>query len=97
MNAAPMIIKPFLKLLSRSEMFLLCVTGLSLSFVSIIGVYESMLSSIIPDVVIHVISAALISSVGAITIGRIIIPHDEKSSFKLYELEHTKENECYTK
>lgn len=74
MVEAPLIIKEYLKQMSRSELFILMTTGMATIAGTVMVLYASILSSVIPDVLGHILIASIISAPAAILIAQIMIP-----------------------
>lgn len=69
-----LIIKPYLKDMTRSEMFSLMVTGLSTIATSVVGAYLGM--GLNP---VHILAASFISAPAGVVIAKILIPETEVS------------------
>lgn len=76
MVETPMIIRAYLARLTRSEFFTVMTCGMSTVAGSVMIIYASTLSSIIPDAIGHIIIGSVINIIGAIYISRIIVPED---------------------
>ncbi|NCX93674.1 MAG: nucleoside:proton symporter [Gammaproteobacteria bacterium] len=74
MAESPVVIRPYLQHLTRSELFTLMTCGMAGVAGTVMTLYVVFLSSIIHDVMIHVISAVLISIPATVLISRIIVP-----------------------
>lgn len=87
MVEAPLLIKPYVAYLSRSELFALMVCGLTTIAGTVMMLYASFLQGIIPDPIAHLLTASFIHVIAGITVARIIIPEteiaDNKGDFKL--------------
>lgn len=81
---APLLIRPYLAGLSRSELFVVMSTGMSTISGTVLVIYASFLQSSVPNVVTHLIIASLISAPGAIVLSLVAIPkiplHESPSS-----------------
>lgn len=71
---APLVIRAYLKGLSRSELFVVVTCCMSTVAGSIMALYASILSGIIDGALGHVLVASVINVVGAVTIARIMVP-----------------------
>ena len=76
MVETPMIIRAYLARLTRSEFFTVMTCGMSTVAGSVMIIYASTLSSIIPGAIGHIIIGSVINIIGAIYISRIIVPED---------------------
>lgn len=74
MVEAPLLVRPLLPLLSRGEIFIIMVDGLSVIAGSTMILLGAMLGSHLPDAFIHLLTASLISTPMAIVMARIIVP-----------------------
>jgi len=71
---APLLIRPYLSELSRSELFTIMTAGMATSSATMIVVYSTILKDVIPNVISHILTASLISIPAAIMLSRILIP-----------------------
>jgi len=76
MVEAPLLIKPFLPKLSRGELFIIMVDGLSVIGGSMMIVLGALISAKMPNAFSHLLIASLISTPMAIGMARLIIPGD---------------------
>jgi len=80
MVEAPILIRPYLKNMTRSEIFSLMTCGMATIAGTVMVLYASILSKIIPDVLGHILTASIISAPAAITIAKIMVPETEEIS-----------------
>lgn len=80
MVEAPLIIKPYLKDMTKSELFSLMVCGMSSIAGTVMVLYSTLLKGIIPDPLGHILTASLIHIPAALTISRIMIPEADKQT-----------------
>ena len=71
---APLLIKPYLKNMSRSELFTIMCMGFATTSIIIIGLYAMILQKVVPYSTVHLLTASIISVLGAITLSRIVVP-----------------------
>lgn len=71
---APLLIRPYLGALSRTELFVVMSTGMSTISGTVLVIYASFLQTSVPHVVTHLIIASLISAPGAIVLSLMVIP-----------------------
>ena len=76
MVETPMIIRAYLARLTRSEFFTVMTCGMSTVAGSVMIIYASTLSSIVPGAIGHIIIGSVINIIGAIYISRVIVPED---------------------
>jgi len=75
---APLIIKPFLEKMTRSELFLVMVGGMATVAGGVMAAYVGLLKDRIPDIAGHLLTASLLSAPAAIVIAKIMIPENKK-------------------
>ncbi|ETR69226.1 MAG: concentrative nucleoside transporter, CNT family [Candidatus Magnetoglobus multicellularis str. Araruama] len=78
MVEAPVLIRPYLNKMTRSELFSLMTCGMATIAGTVMVLYASILSNIIPDAMGHILTASIISAPAAITIAKIMIPETDK-------------------
>ena len=84
MVESPLFIRPYLKEMTRSEIFTLMTCGMATIAGTVMVLYASILSDIIQDVMGHILTASIISVPAAITISKIMVPETaEPTSGKL--------------
>ena len=74
MVEAPLLIKPYLREMTRSELFSLMACGMASIAGTVMVLYSTILKGIIPDPLGHILIASLIHIPAAITVSRIMIP-----------------------
>ncbi len=77
---APLLIRPYLKHLSRSELFSVMTLGMATTSATIMVLYADLLKDTITNPISHILTASVISVPAAIAISRIMIPHVGKST-----------------
>jgi CNT family concentrative nucleoside transporter len=80
MIEAPLLIRPYLAKLSRSELFMLFSVGLATVAGTVFVLYATILEPVIPGALGHILVASVLSLPGAIMIGRIMIPGDAQTT-----------------
>jgi CNT family concentrative nucleoside transporter len=78
MVEAPLFIRPYLKDMSRSEIFAVMTAGMATIAGTVMVLYASILKNVIPDVMGHILTASIISAPAAITISKIMVPETGK-------------------
>ena len=76
MVEAPLLIRPYLSRLTRSELFTVMCAGLATISGTMLALEASVISNVIPDAVGHLLSASLITLPGVILIAHLIIPRN---------------------
>ena len=74
MVESPLFIRPYLKEMTRSEIFTLMTCGMATIAGTVMVLYASILSDKIPDVMGHILTASIISVPAAVTIAKIMVP-----------------------
>ena len=80
MIEAPLLIRPYLARLSRSELFMLFSVGLATVAGTVFVLYATILEPVVPGALGHILVASFLSMPGAIMIGRIMIPGDAQTT-----------------
>lgn len=76
MVESPLVIRAYLKSLSRSEFFVVITCGMSTVAGSIMVLYATVLSPVIDGALGHVLIASVINVIGAVVVARIMVPED---------------------
>ena len=74
MVEAPLVIKPYLRAMTRSEIFSLMTVGMACIAGTVMILYATILKGVIPDPLGHILVASFIHVAAAVTIARIMIP-----------------------
>jgi len=74
MIEAPLLIRPYLEKMTRSELFTVMTTGMATIAGTVMVLYAVILGDIIPNALGHILTASIISAPAAITISKIMIP-----------------------
>ena len=80
MVEAPLVIKPYLKNMTRSELFSLMSVGMACIAGTVMILYATILNGVIPDPLGHILVASFIHVAAAITIARIMVPETEEET-----------------
>jgi len=80
MVEAPLVIKPYLKGMTRSELFSLMTVGMACIAGTVMILYATILNKIIPDPLGHILVASFIHVAAAITISRIMVPETDEET-----------------
>lgn len=76
MVETPLVVRAYLKELSRSEYFCLMTFGMSTVAGSVMVLYATVLNENLPGVLGHILSASVLNVIGATYIARMMIPAD---------------------
>jgi CNT family concentrative nucleoside transporter len=80
MVEAPLVIKPYLKNMTRSELFSLMTVGMACVAGTMMIIYATVLNGIVPNPLGHILVASFIHVAAAITIARVMVPETEKET-----------------
>jgi CNT family concentrative nucleoside transporter len=80
MVESPLLIRPYLKDMTRSELFTIMTCGMATIAGTVMVLYATILSKSIPDVMGHILTASIISVPAAITISKIMVPETAKTT-----------------
>jgi CNT family concentrative nucleoside transporter len=74
MIEAPLFIRPYLKAMSRAEIFMVMSCGMATIAGTVMVLYASILTPVIPDAMGHILSASLISTPAALVVATLMVP-----------------------
>jgi CNT family concentrative nucleoside transporter len=74
MVEAPLLVRPYLRQMSRGELFIVMTCGMSTIAGTVLVLYAAILRDIIPDPLGHILTASLISAPAAIIIAQLMVP-----------------------
>ncbi len=74
MVEAPVLVRPYLKDLTRGELFMLMSCGMATVAGTVMVLYASILTDVVPDAMGHLLCASVINAPGAILIGALLVP-----------------------
>jgi len=74
MVEAPLVIRPYLRRLSRGELFMVMTCGMAGIAGTVMVLYASFLGPIVPDAMGHILSASIISAPAAIVVAALMVP-----------------------
>lgn len=80
MVESSILIRPYVALLTRSELCMVMCTGLATIAGTVLVIYSAMLAPIIPDAASHLLVASVISLPAAMAISRILVPEDSAAT-----------------
>ena len=80
MIEAPLLIRPYLAKLTRSELFTLFTVGLSTVAGTVFVLYATILRNSVPGALGHILVASVLSLFSAIVIARIMLPGEAKTA-----------------
>lgn len=74
MVEAPLVVKPYLARLSRSELFMVMVCGMATIAGTVMALYGAILAPIVPDAIGHIIVASFVATPAAIVVAALMVP-----------------------
>ena len=74
MVEAPLLVRPYIQQMTRSELFTLMTSGMATIAGTVMILYASILESVIPHVIGHILTASVISVPAAIVVSKIMVP-----------------------
>jgi CNT family concentrative nucleoside transporter len=77
MVEAPLLVRPYLKNMTRSEIFSVMTCGMATIAGTVMVLYASILGGAIPGALGHILIASIISAPAAITVAKIMIPETQ--------------------
>jgi CNT family concentrative nucleoside transporter len=84
MVESPLLIRPYLKDMTRSELFSQMTCGMATIAGTVMLLYAGILSRIIPDIMGHLLVASIISVPASITVAKIMVPETGKPTLGEY-------------
>jgi CNT family concentrative nucleoside transporter len=84
MNEAPLVVKPYIPKMTRSEIMMIMVAGMSTIAGGVMAAYIGMLGHGIPELELafarHLLAASVMAAPGAVVIAKILVPETETAS-----------------
>ena len=74
MVESPLFVRPYLARMTRSEIFTIMTCGMSTIAGTVMVLYASILSDVVPNVMGQILTASIISAPAAITVSKLMIP-----------------------
>jgi CNT family concentrative nucleoside transporter len=71
-----LLIRPYLKNFSRAEIFMVMCCGMATTSATVMALYGSILQGRVDNPIAHILIASIISVPGAITLARLLVPHE---------------------
>ena len=92
MTESPLLIRPYLQRLTRSELFAVMACGMATIAGTVMVLYATVLRDVIPDAIGHILVASLLSAPAALTVARIMVPEDAGATSDDAALEYAAES-----
>jgi CNT family concentrative nucleoside transporter len=89
MVEAPVMVRPYLGRMTRSELFATMVCGMATIAGTVFVVYSQMLVGVLDDAAGHLLTASIISAPAALMIARVLVPETEPLTDSNIELPRT--------
>ena len=74
MTEAPLLVRPYLMRLTRSELFALMASGMATIAGTMMVLYASILGPVLPGALGHILTASLLSAPAALVVARLMVP-----------------------
>jgi CNT family concentrative nucleoside transporter len=74
MVEAPLVVKPYLAKLTRSELFMVMVCGMATIAGTVMALYGAILAPVVPDAIGHILIASIVSTPAAIVVSAVMVP-----------------------
>jgi concentrative nucleoside transporter, CNT family len=76
MIESPLLIRPYLAVMTRSELFALMATGMSCIAGTMLMLYATVLGPVIPDALGHILTASIIHAPAALLVASVLLPEE---------------------
>ncbi|MCE1225176.1 MAG: nucleoside:proton symporter [Geobacteraceae bacterium] len=99
MIESPLLIRPYLARMTRSELFAMMATGLSCIAGTMLVLYATVLQKVIPDALGHILTASIIHAPAALVVASIMVPETQEQTLggELSSYEATSAMDALTK
>ncbi len=77
MVEAPLLVRPYVARLSRSDLFVVMAAGMSTIAGTVMVLYAAFLNGIVADPIGHLLTASILSAPAAVVIARLMVPEDD--------------------
>jgi CNT family concentrative nucleoside transporter len=74
MIEAPLVVRPYLARLTRSELFMVMVCGMATIAGTVMALYGAILGPVVPDAIGHILVASIVATPAAITVSALMVP-----------------------
>ena len=74
MVEAPLVVKPYLAALTRSELFMVMVCGMATIAGTVLALYGAILAPVVPDAIGRIIVASFVATPAAIVVAALMVP-----------------------
>lgn len=80
MVEAPLLVRPYLARMSRGELFVVMTVGMATIAGTVMVLYASFLTGVVPNAIGHLLTASLISVPAALMVAKLMIPDDTRTT-----------------
>ena len=77
MVEAPLLVRPYMKTVGRSDLFVIMVAGMATIAGTMMVLYATFLKGVIPGAIGHLLTASILSAPAAVVIAKLMIPGDD--------------------
>jgi len=88
MVEAPLLIRPYLARMTRSELFAVMTCGMATIAGTVMVLYASVLGPVLPDAMGHILTASIISAPAGLMLARLMVPETEPETEGSLDLPH---------
>jgi CNT family concentrative nucleoside transporter len=74
MVEAPLLVRPYLRAMSRGELFIVMTCGMAGIAGTVMALYAAILGPVVPDAIGHILSASILSAPAAILVAAVMVP-----------------------
>ncbi|MGB0343420.1 MAG: NupC/NupG family nucleoside CNT transporter [Parvibaculales bacterium] len=79
MVESPLLVRPYLKSMSRSSLFVIMTTGMCTVAGTVFALYVAILDGVVPNVAGHVIISSVLSAFAGVLVALIMVPPEEEA------------------
>lgn len=83
MVESPLLVKPYIRRMTRGELFVMMTAGMATVAGTVIVLYASVIGPVVPGALGHILIASVLSAPAAITIAQLMVPLDASTPAKL--------------
>jgi len=88
MVEAPLVVRPYLARVSRGELFAIMACGMASIAGTVLFLYASILRSVLPDAVAHLLIASIVSAPAALVVSFLMVPPEGEATGGRLDLEY---------
>ncbi len=74
MVEAPLLVRPYIKTIGRSDLFVVMVAGMATIAGTVMVLYATFLKDIVPDAIGHLLTASILNAPAAVVIAKLMVP-----------------------